>query len=358
MKSYTDMKSYAGMKSYTDMKSYADKGRNADKRTLGRKKVSVISVILAVAVLCLAGCGARYDMAYQVDAEASSFNVLSFDNGSKVKPFASDLCIVEGDIPAEDGLDMSQVSAAVLFDVNNRDVLYAKNAHEQLYPASITKIMTALVALQHGSLDQVLTASDAVKITESGAQLCGLKAGDTMTLDQALHILLMYSANDVAMLIAESIGGSPENFVEMMNAEARRLGATNTHFTNPHGLTDVNHYTTAYDLYLIFNEAAKYETFNEIIHMTNYQTTYYDKNGKAKDLSFSTSNGFLNGKATAPENVTVIGGKTGTTSAAGSCLILLSRDVSGAPYITVMLHAESGDVLYRKMTDLLEEIKK
>lgn len=111
-------------------------------------------------------------------------------------------------------VDMTQASAAVLFDVNNREVLYSKNAHERLYPASLTKVMTALVALKNASLDTVLTATDSVKINESGAQLCGLKSGDTMTLDQALHILLMYSANDAAMLIAENVGGSVDHFVE------------------------------------------------------------------------------------------------------------------------------------------------
>ena len=123
-----------------------------------------------------------------------------------------------------------------------------------------------------------------------------------MTLDQALHILLMYSANDAAMLIAENIGGSVDHFVEMMNEEAQRLGATNTSFTNPHGLSDDNHYTSAYDLYLIFNEAIKYDSFNEIIHMTSYQTAYYDKDGKAKELTVNNTNRFLRGDFQAPEN--------------------------------------------------------
>ena len=131
------------------------------------------------------------------------------------EPFAADLCVVTEDQTGDGSVDMSQASAAVLFDVNNKKVLYSKNAHERLYPASLTKVMTALVALQNASPDTVLTATDSVKITESGAQLCGLKAGDTMTLDQALHILLMYSANDAAMLIAENIGGSVDHFVEM-----------------------------------------------------------------------------------------------------------------------------------------------
>ena len=218
--------------------------------------------------------------------------------------------------------------------------------------------MTALVALENGQLNQTLTASDAVNITESGAVLCGLKSGDTMTLDQALRILLVYSANDVAMLIAENIGGSVERFVEMMNEKAHALGATNTSFRNPHGLTDSEHYTTAYDLYLIFNAAVKYDTFNEIIHMSDYQTAFYDRDGKEKAFDKQNSNQFLRGEYQAPTNVTVIGGKTGTTSAAGNCLILLTRDENSSLYISVILRAEGPDVVYGRMVDLLDEIHK
>ena len=166
--------------------------------------------------------------------------------------------------------------------MNEKNVIYSKNPHEILHPASLTKVMTALVALKYGNPNQVLTATNVINIDEKGAQLCGLKVGDTMTMDQALRILLVYSANDVAMLIAENVGGSVENFVELMNEEAQQIGATNSHFANPHGLTETDHYTTVYDLYLIFNEALKYETISEIIQMNSYQTVYYDKNGKEK----------------------------------------------------------------------------
>ena len=208
-------------------------------------------------------------------------------------------------------------------------------------------------------MDQVLTASSSVYISESGAQLLGLKAGDTMTLAQALHILLMYSANDVAMLIAEGVAGDVDSFLALMNAEAKALGATNTNFMNPHGLTQENHYTTAYDMYLIFNEAIKYETFREIIHMSSYSTVYYDKNGKEKDVDLRTTNRFLReADLEAPDNVTVVGGKTGTTNAAGHCLVLLTRDTSGAPYISVLMRATTSDDLYYQMADLLSEIGK
>lgn len=326
-------------------------------RCTGKKRIKAFSILLAAAVFCTGCSGIAYEMPYNPDSDVSSMNVLTgLQTVKTAVPFASNLCVVTDNIVDDEAVDMSQANSALLCDVNNREVLYAKNPHERLQPASLTKVLTALVAIKNGSPEQVLTASDVVNITESGAQLCGVKSGDTMTLDQALHILLMYSANDVAMMIAENIGGSVEHFVEMMNEEAKRLGATNSNFVNPHGLTDDSHYTTAYDLYLIFNEAIKYETFSEIIHMTEYETVYYNAAGETKNISFRNSNLFLRGDYKAPENVTVMGGKTGTTNAAGHCLILLSKDVNGAPYISVILSAESRDILYTEMTDLLNEI--
>ena len=326
-------------------------------RCTSRKRIARLFCLCLVVSCFLSGCGdLTYDMAYEADFNVSSFNILSKQDTRAAEPFAANLCVVKDNVPGEHDLNMEQVNAAALFSLNDKQVLYAKNVHEVLHPASLTKVMTAIVALKNGSLDQVLTATNAVNITVPGAQLMGLKVGDSMTLDQALRILLLYSANDVAMLIAEGVGGSVDNFLEMMNQEAHRLGATNTHFANPHGLTDPKHYTTAYDLYLIFNEAIKYETFTEIIQMSSYQTTYYDSRGTAKEFNRQSTNGFLRGNYQAPSNVTVIGGKTGTTSAAGHCLMLLSRDVSGAPYISVILGTPSSDVLYPAMIELLGEI--
>ena len=324
-----------------------------------RKIIRMILCLLCTCALALTGCGSLpCELTYDTNSQISSFNVVSRQDRNVAEPFASGLCVVTDDVTDDESVDMSQAGAAILFGLNGREILYSMNAHKVLDPASLTKVMTALVALQHGSLDQRLTATSAVNITEAGAQLCGLKSGDSMTLDQALRILLMYSANDVAMLIAENIGGTVDNFVEMMNQEARRLGATNTHFSNPNGLTDPEHYTTAYDLYLIFNEAVKYETFNEIIQMSSYQTTYLDKNGKEKTFDKTTTNLFVRGDYQSPANVNVIGGKTGTTQAAGHCLMLLARDSGGAPYIAIVMGADGTETLYREMTDLLDEINK
>lgn len=325
-------------------------------RCINKKKA--IGCFSLVCMTVLSGCGSlKYDFAYDPDYAVSSFQLNNVQESERGTSFAEKLCIVAEDVNLE-SLDLSDVGAACLFDVNQKETLYSKSAHERMYPASLTKVMTALVAIKNGTKDQILTATENVKISESGAQLMNLKAGDTMTLDQALHILLIYSANDVANLIAESIGGSINGFVEMMNAEALSLGATNTNFANPHGLSDESHYTTAYDLYLIFNEAMKYEEFNEIIQMSSYSTVYYDSNNNSKEFSKETTNRFLRGTAEAPSQITVIGGKTGTTNAAGHCLVLLSRDTSGAPYISLILKAESTDLLYEEMSDLLGEIQK
>lgn len=326
-----------------------------------RRHAAGILCLFTVMSMMLSGCGnLAYDMAYSADSNISSFNVISGQDTGTASPFSSDLCVVTDDVSEGTDADLSKATAALLFSLDDNEVIYAKNVHATLNPASLTKVMTALVVLRYGSMDQKLTATNAVNITESGAVLCGLKAGDTMTMDQALRILLVYSANDAAMLIAENIGGSVDHFVEMMNEEAARIGATNTHFANPHGLTDPNHYTTAYDLYLIFNEAVKYEAFNEIIHMAGYQTVYYDKDGKEKVFDRTTTNQFLKvgSDYNAPASVTVIGGKTGTTRAAGHCLILLVRDVNGAPYIAVTMGVPSTQELYVTMADLLGEIQK
>lgn len=315
-------------------------------------------ILLCILTMTFCGCGkSDYAFEYSKNHHTSSFNIISSTTPQTLSTFASDICVVTSDI-ASDDFAVEDESAAGLFDVNSNEVIYAKDANEMLYPASLTKVMTALVAIKNANMDDILVATENVRITESGATLIGLKSGDTMTLNQALHILLINSSNDVANLIAENVAGDIESFVQMMNEEAVRLGATNTNFTNPHGLSDSNHYTTVYDMYLIFNEAIKYDVFNEIIHMQSYETVYYDSRGREKEVSISTTNMFLRGNYTAPNNMTVVGGKTGTTDMSGHCLMILAKDISGNPYIGVILRASSRDLINKEMVQMLSEINK
>lgn len=323
-----------------------------------------IAAILLILSTTVTGCGSsKYDMPYTMSNDVSSYQLLNITNQETLEPFASDLCVVSKDIKTA-GIDLSEAGTAALFNLKTLDTIYAKNVNLQVNPASLTKVLTALVAIKYGSPEQMLTASENVLITEPGAQLCGLKPGDKMTLDQALHILLIYSANDVAVMIAEGVSasvnggsGSVEDFVALMNAEAAELGATNCNFTNPNGLTEDGHYVTTYDLYLIFQEALKYDLFNRIIQMTSYNTVYTDVNGNEKNLEVNTTNLYLRGTYEMPSNINVIGGKTGTTNAAGHCLMLLSRSSDGTPYISIIMKETSGENLYADMTKLLEVVK-
>lgn len=295
-------------------------------------------------------------MAYRDGDDVSAFRIENFNTEVKMNTFANAICVGNADVTAETNVDMSQATAAALFDVNNRNIIYSKNLHERLYPASITKVLTFLVAMENSNPDDIITVTEGAMIHESGASLCGLDPGDRLTMNQALHALLIASANDAASAIAIHTAGSVENFSKLMNEKAGMLGATNSHFVNPHGLSDDNHYTTAYDLYLIFNEAIKSEMFREIIHMDSYETIYQDKDGEEKEMSFGSTNLFLRGAVNAPNKITIIGGKSGTTNAAGNCLILLSKDAAGNSYISVILRSEERMVLYEEMVDMLEEI--
>lgn len=320
---------------------------------INTKKIISLLLLTAYCAVSITGCGSNsLPLAYKEVNTIQSTNQV--DN--KASGFATNLAVTAEDVEGITGVQVEDQSSAGLFDVNRHEVLYAKDIHQALAPASLTKIMTALVALKYGNTEDVITCSEAVLDIDYDATKIGLKPGDQLTMNQALHALLINSANDAAIAIAEHIGGSVENFAEMMNEEALLLGATNSHFVNPHGLSDADHYTTAYDLYLITRAAMEYNIFNEIIQMTEYETVYNDSNGGEKSMKFATTNLFLRGDYSAPERVTVIGGKTGTTNAAGNCLVLVVKDTGGNPYIGVVLRASERTIVNQEMAEILREI--
>ena len=270
----------------------------------------------------------------------------------KSEPFARGLCVTETDVDA-DAIFISAAEAA-LFDVTAENVVYAKNIFEQRSPASLTKIMTALVALRYGNMDDMVTVDDAAFDIEEASSVCELHRGDRLTLKQLMYGMLIASGNDAAQMIAEHVGGgSISHFVEMMNQTALELGATHTHFVNAHGLTASDHYTCAYDVYLMMNAAMKYDLFMDIIQRQNYYAEYTDADGDAYAMTWDTTDHYLSGEASRPSNVVVYGGKTGTTEDAGACLALVSKDLYGNPFISVILHSDSKETLYPEMNQVL-----
>lgn len=227
-----------------------------------------------------------------------------------------------------------QCTHAILVDANYGEVLYDKKADEKAYPASITKVMTALLVLEaidSGKLtkDQQITAGPTTLQDMSGNySTANLEPGDVLTVEQLLYCLLLPSANEAGNILAVAVDGSIEAFVEHMNTRAAELGCKGTHFVNPHGLHDPDHYTTAYDISLYMTEALKHELFRTIIHTATYvlpatahmgEQTFYNTNALISNFHYS---GYVYDKC--------IGGKTGTTDEAGRCLVAA---------------AESGDTL-------------
>lgn len=314
-------------------------------------------IFLILSVGFLSGCGDKeIKMAYQIHNPASQYTQLDQNETIVATSFAADLCVTEDNNSGDLVVDMSKATVAGLFDVNNKNTLYAKNIHQRMNPASLTKIVTALVALKYGNMSDVITVPGDIYFQEDSVQVSGIKKGDVFTLDQLLHLLLISSSNDAAVVIAEYIGGTVEEFSNLMNAEVTALGATNSHFLNPHGLTQEGHYTTGYDLYLIFQELIQYQAFNEIIHMDSYTTIYQNARGEQKEITANTTNLYFKKNYEAPENITVMGGKTGTTNAAGNCLILHTKDTSGQSYISIILQSIERGQMYLQMSDLLDEI--
>lgn len=315
-------------------------------------KRRMLAAYCCTVFICLAGCKANQsvDLPYENTIGAQGFTQ------ETDALFSENLCVpfkneIKGDNPE------ITAKSSLIFNVTTQKVLYADNIYEKIYPASVTKIMTAYVALKYGNLEDTVTISNnASHITEWGAKLCGFKEGDKIKLKELLRAFLVYSGNDAGIAIAEHISGSVEEFADLMNKEAYDLGATQSHFVNPHGLHDDDHYTTAYDIYLIFQELIKNPEFVEIIHSKSVNVSYTLADGTQTACTFDNTNRYLLGKEPSPEGVTVIGGKTGTTSKAGSCLVLFSTGKNGDSYISIVFKAENGDSLFHQMSELLSMI--
>lgn len=314
--------------------------------------------IMAISLCCIViftGCtkDTSYPLAYHNNK--SDTNITTSDIDQRSSLFASDICVIPDDYNDED--TEIDASSAIIINSTDSKVLFASNPHERLYPASITKIMTAYLVLANCNLDDNVTIShDAANLTESGIKKCGYNEGDVVSVKDLLYSMLIYSGNDAATALGCYISKTENNFAKLMNEQVKKMGATNTHFCNANGLHNDNHYTTSYDLYLILNECVKYDEFRKIVATKSYTVNYKDSNGSEKSKTFESTNQYITGETSSPTGVTVIGGKTGTTNKAGHCLILYSEDADGKFYVSVVLNANTSDALYRQMNHLLSFI--
>lgn len=213
--------------------------------------------------------------------------------------------------------------AAILMDAKTGEILYSKNIDKKEYPASITKVMTALLAFEYGKLDETMTFSkESVFGIERNSSHIAIDVGEQITLEQALYGMLLQSANEVALGIGEHIDGSKEAFAKHMTERAKELGCKNTNFMNPNGLHEQNHYTTAYDMALIAKEALKFDKFREIISTIYYEIPPTNKQSETRYL-------YGQHQMIKPPSIYVYegcgGGKTGFTNEAQNTLVTYAK---------------------------------
>ncbi len=231
--------------------------------------------------------------------------------------------------------------AAIVIDADTGTILYDKKANKTMYPASITKIMTALLTIENCSMnDKVVFSEYAINSLSYDDANAACQIGEEMTVKECLYALMLTSANEVATALGEHIAGSEKDFSKMMNERAKKAGAKNTNFVNANGLHDPNHYVTAYDMAMITRAASKYSVFNEIVNSTAFTVK---KNNKRKEdftsyqrhkMVWQTSGLYYDG---------IIGGKTGFTDQSGTTLVTYAKR-DGMTLICVVLKSNAANV--------------
>lgn len=251
--------------------------------------------------------------------------------------------IAEQDSTGFDGIEVAEEFVILVEASSPSSALYAKNADVRCYPASTTKILTCILCLEAGDLEEWVTVSDrAVSLGKNSSKM-GLISGESFRLSDLLFGLMLPSGNDAAIALSEHIGGSVEGFAELMNLKAQEIGMTSSHFVNPHGLHDTEHYTTARDMAILTAYALENELFCDIVKTQSY--TCESKDGRSVRLK--QSNRLLRDR-TAAEYTPIsclypycIGVKTGETGAAGKCLVAAAKQ-NDTTYIAVLLGGPSA----------------
>lgn len=292
---------------------------------------------------------------YDTHFEKSMTKMLDQYYGTKLHGLGNEAVVVTD---SDDHTFSSEVDSALLIDITNNKLIAAQDSLKKVYPASTTKVLTALITLENCDLSETVKLKNNIKFKEGGVVAVGFKKGDVVKIEGLLNALLVESANDAAVALADYIAGSEKAFAKMMNRRAKELGATHCNFVTSNGLHEDNHYITAYDMYLIFKEAIKHDVFLDICEKANYTLNYETAAGIPWSVPMDTTNHYISGDYALPDDIFMIGGKTGTTNKAGSCLVILTKDSKGTQYISLVYGGKTKDILYNTMTDLLENTHK
>ena len=323
------------------------------------KCISKLLCVVLAATVFLSGCGLNNKgLEKEYDAYSYHNSYTNQDYSLNADFFAKDLCVTNTINFGLEGTYARVAKGGGVFNASTKEVLYSQNIFDKLYPASTTKILTAYIIIKDCDLNDVVTVSKSAADQPEDSSICGLKAGDNITVNDLLYGLMLNSGNDAAEALAEHHSGSIEAFAEVMTQEAHKLGATNSQFKNPSGLPNKDHYTTVYDMYLIFNEAIKQDKFIDLITTTTRRAVYTNADGAMVEKTYRSNNKYKNGSVKAPTGFEVIGGKTGTTYSAGFCLVLYSKNPEGQDIISIVFKADATHNLYLLMNQILTKYAK
>ena len=338
-------------------------------------RATALVLIIALFASCLYGCGGSKEDAELMGSYASSDNVVNYDVGAMQEasfaPMLSQwfICDITEDMMDRDYVfdvdnPKAERCAAFVFNRDTNELLFGYNMFTPMYPASVTKLLTTLVVLQECDLKETVTIDEEIAAMKRGS-VAELNEGDVITVYNLLVLVLTSSANNAAMALAKYVAGSEEAFVEKMNDAMDNLGVNNTSFLNASGLHLPKHMTTAYDMYIVYQECTMYSAFRDIMKLTEGEYDYTNAQGERGLRPYYTTNCFKQSKEREktknsrtyplPSGFKVLGGKTGTTDYAGYCLILHVEDANGVEYIVGAFHCATEEKLYTKMYDLIDQ---
>lgn len=320
------------------------------------KRISLLCSIILIQIFSLAGCTSGLISAFP-HADMIQINTTDAVKVHETPGYADELAVIAPNTDVMDSFDPLGIGTALLVDDTSKETIVSYGGDTRIYPASMTKVMSGILiaeALENGtiSMEDTVKIHNNIPLDPEAARL-DLKAGDTITVKDLVYGYLVRSLNDCGIVLAELIAGTETDFVSLMNEKAYTLGATHTHFVNCHGLHDENHYTTAYDLYLFFREFAAHELIHEIDQITKYVLTYENAEGEQVELEIESTNGFLSGAYNLPSKYQIGAWKSGTTRAAGSCLIMQVMYQEHS-YYAVICKANDRDTLYNRMSALVQ----
>ncbi len=341
------------------------------KARLARITALVLTVVLFSALL--SGCGSSPEDTELMGSYSASDNVINYDVGAMqdatFAPMLSQwfICDITEDMMDRDYVfdednPKAERCAAFVINRDTNELLFGYNMLTPVYPASVTKLLTTLVVLQNCDLKDTVTIDSEVAAMKRGS-VAELNEGDVITVYNLLVLVLTSSANNAAIALARYVAGAEEAFVEKMNDTMDNLGVNNTNFLNASGLHLPKHMTTAYDMYIVYQECTKYAAFRDIMKLTEGEYDYTNAFGERGLRPYYTTNCFKQSKErektknsrtyALPPGFHILGGKTGTTDYAGYCLILHVEDADGVEYILGCFHCATEEKLYNKMYDLM-----